>query len=81
MERRLVPEHGLTRDEPARKLSSEIVHDLRNAATSVSLAIHSLSQSAEFRSHAVQLRLEIAQKEIETVRHLLDELDIIERNR
>lgn len=61
--------------------TSEIVHGLRNAATSVSLAIHSLSQSSEIRSNAGQLRLQIAHKELETIRHLLDELESIEWKR
>jgi hypothetical protein len=51
---------------------------LRNAATSVSLAIHSLSESKEIKSNAGRIRLEIAQREIETIRHLLDRLASLE---
>lgn len=57
---------------------SDIVHELRNAATSVSLAIHSLSESKEIKSNAGRIRLEIAQREIETIRHLLDRLASLE---
>jgi len=61
--------------------SSEIVHELRNAATSVSLAIHSLSESQEIKSNAGRLRIQIAQREIETIRHLLDRLASLEPRR
>lgn len=60
---------------------SEIVHDLRNAATSLSLAVHSLQKSAEVRSHAGRVRLRIASEELETIRLLLDDLESIERPR
>lgn len=53
----------------------EIVHELRNAATSVGLAVHYLSQSDEIASSAAKARLRIAHREVETMRRLLNELD------
>nr|PZM91276.1 MAG: hypothetical protein DIU72_10365 [Pseudomonadota bacterium] len=61
--------------------TADIVHELRNAATSVSLAIHSLSESQEIKSNAGRVRLQIARKELEHMRQLLDRLASLEPRR
>ncbi|HLV60094.1 MAG TPA: hypothetical protein VKY51_01685 [Fredinandcohnia sp.] len=62
-------------DRPTDSGQRAIVHDLRNAATSVGFALHSLRQSREIQSSAGQACLRIAHQELETIRRLLDELE------